>query len=326
MIDAPGPWGTGPFELVSGTSTITERDDEVVMVPNERYWNPARKPSVRIIYDNKITKADALRSVADGGDIDVVFDVTIAEAHAFKSDKGGKIQRKAAKTVLAGVFNGNKPGSPWNDLEVRKAANMAVDRDRVLEVGAHGYGTIMPAFIAPGRYGQDKAMKPYAFEPEQAKAVFAQKGVKDMVIVASPSFETVAHEIVADFAKTGVNAKAVVTRDDPPDNWDIKLEWYFDWSPQYPVGVVHREFFGKGGILRMSPEDAKFDALYDKLLKTNKQPDQENVVKETERFVFDNAMCLFLWAPDRLFAVSDRVEFTPYDTCMSELAETKIKG
>ena len=325
MIDAPGPWGTGPFELVSGTSTITERDDEVVMVPNENYWNPARKPTVRIIYDNAISKADAIQSVADGAGIDVVFDVTTDEAHAFSSDEG-KIQRKAAKTVLAGVFNGNKPNSPWNDLEVRKAANMAVDRDRVLKDGAYGYGTIMPAFIAPGRYGQDSSMKPYAFEPDKAKAVFETKGVKTIVIVASPSFEKVADEIAADFNEAGVEAKAVITRDDPPDDWDIKLEWYFDWSPQYPVGVVHREFFGKGGILRMSPEEAKFDALYDKLLHTTKQPEQENVVKETEHFVFDNAMCLFLYAPDRLFAVSNRTDFTPYETCMSELAETKIKG
>ncbi len=325
MIDAPGPWGTGPFELVSGTSTITERDDEVVVVPNENYWNPARKPSVRVIYDNAISKTDAIKSVADGAGIDVVFDVTTDEAHAFTSDKG-KIQRKAAKTVLAGVFNGNKPKSPWNDLEVRKAANMAIDRERVLKDGAYGYGTIMPAFIAAGRYGQDASMRPYAFEPDKAKAVFEKKGVKTIVIVASPSFETVAAEIVADLNEAGVEAKTVITRDDPPDDWDIKLEWYFDWSPQYPVGVVHREFFGKGGILRMSPESAEFDALYEKLLHTLRQPDQENVVKEAEHFVYDNAMCLFLYAPDRLFAVSDRIDFTPYDTCMSELAETKIKG
>lgn len=295
------------------------------MVPNENYWNPSRKPSVRIIYDNAISKADAIKAVEEGGKIDVVFDVTTEEAHAFRPGKG-KIQRKAAKTVLTGVFNGNKPGSPWNDVAVRKAANMAIDRERVLEAGAYGFGKIMPAFIAPGRYGQDGSMKPYAHEPSKAKAVFAEKGVKTITIVASPSFEKVAAEIAADLNETGVEAKTVITRDDPPDNWDIKLEWYFDWSPQYPVGVVHREFFGKGGILRMSPEDAKFDALYDKLLKTKKQPDQENVVKETEHYVYDNAMALFLYAPDRLFAVSDRVEFTPYDTCMSELAETKIRG
>ncbi len=295
------------------------------MVPNENYWNPERKPVVRIIYDNAISKADAIKSVADGAGIDVVFDVTTEEAHAFKSDKGA-IQTKKAKTTLCGVFNGNKAGSPWMDVEARKAANMAVDRASVLEKGAYGYGTIIPALIEPGRYGADSSMKPYAFEPEKAKAVFESKGIKEIVIVASPSFEKVAQAIVSNFETCGVAAKAVITRDDPPDGWDIKLEWYFDWSPQYPIGVVHREFFGSSGILRMSPEDPKFDALYDKLLHTTMQPGQEEVVKETEHYVYDNAMCLFLYAPYRLFAVSNRTEFVAYDTCMSELAETKIKG
>ena len=76
----------------------------------------------------------------------------------------------------------------------------------------------------------------------------------------------------------------------------------------------------------MAPEDPKFDALYDKLLKTVKQPDQENVVREVERYCHDNAKALFLYSPYTLFAVSNRVGFTPYDTCMSELAETVIKG
>lgn len=91
-------------------------------------------------------------------------------------------------------------------------------------------------------------------------------------------------------------------------------------------GAADREFFGKGGILRQGPEDPTFDALYEKLLHTTKQPAQEDVVRETERYIQDQAKCLFLFAPHRLFAVSNRTAFTPYDTCMSELAETRIKG
>ena len=57
-----------------------------------------------------------------------------------------------------------------------------------------------------------------------------------------------------------------------------------------------------------------------------KQPDQENVVVEVERYCFDQAKALFLYSPYTLFAVSDRIDFTAYDTCMSELAETKVRG
>lgn len=44
-----------------------------------------------------------------------------------------------------------------------------------------------------------------------------------------------------------------------------------------------------------------------------------------EHYVFDHALGLFLFSPHTLFAVSDRVSFTAYDTCMSELAETYVR-
>ncbi len=114
MIDAPGPWGTGPFVLTEGVSLIDSRSDRVVMEPNPTYWNPARRPSVRIVYDNVIGKAEGIKSVAAGdGRVDVVFDLTPDEANAFPASEHGRIQTKQAKTILTGVFNENRPDSPW---------------------------------------------------------------------------------------------------------------------------------------------------------------------------------------------------------------------
>ena len=90
--------------------------------------------------------------------------------------------------------------------------------------------------------------------------------------------------------------------------------------------MVHREFFGDTGILRQAPADPSFDALYEKLLRTVQQPAQEQMVREVERYCHDQAKALFLYSPYTLFAVSDRIGFTAYDTCMSELAETMVKG
>ena len=314
--------------LTEGYSRITERTDEVVLEPNETYWNLQRKPQVRIVYDNKIGKSEAIQAVASGdGRVDVVFDIVPDAAHVFTSGKA-RIQSKRSKSVLVGVFNENKPNSPWVKPELRKALNIAIDRARVLQDGAYGYGELMPVFIQTGRYGCDAGLTPFEQNVGAAAKSIEAAGLKgqEVVIVTSPTYENPAKEICKDLDKVGLRGKVVVTRDEPPDGWDLKLEWYFDWSPQYPVGVVHREFFGKSGILRHAPEDPAFDALYDKLLATVKQPDQENVVKEVERYCHDHAKALFLYSPYTLFAVSDRVEFTAYDTCMSELAETKIKG
>jgi peptide/nickel transport system substrate-binding protein len=314
--------------LTEGVSLIDSRSDRVVMEPNPTYWNPARRPMVRIVYDNVIGKEEGIKSVAAGdGRVDVVFDLTPDEAKAFPSSDKGRIQTKKAKTILTGVFNENRPDSVWRDPAVRRALNQAIDRQHVLDTGAHGYGTVIPAFIQPGRYGADPGMSPIPHDPEAARAVLEKAGLggRDLVFVASPSWRGVVATIGACLSKIGLSARFVSDRDGPPEDFDVKLEWYFDWTPQYPVACVHREFFGKDATLRQGPEDPAFDALYEKLLHT---PDQETegVVREVERYIQDQAKALFLYSPFTLFAVSDRVSFTPYDTCMSELAETRIKG
>ena len=329
MIDAPGPWGTGPFVLTEGVSLIDSRSDRVVMEPNPTYWNPARRPSVRIVYDNVIGKAEGIKSVASGdGRVDVVFDLTPDEAKAFPASDKGKIQTKKAKTILTGVFNENRPDSPWRDPAVRRALNLAIDRQAVLDQGAHGYGTVIPAFIQPGRYGADPGMTPFPHDPQAAKAVLEKAGLggRALVFVASPAWTGVVEAIGRNLAEIGLSARFVSDRGDLPEDFDVKLEWYFDWTPQYPVACVHREFFGKDATLRQGPEDPAFDALYDTLLHTAEPAAQEGVVREVERYLQDEAKALFLYSPFTLFAVSDRVAFTPYDTCMSELAETRIKG
>ena len=313
--------------LADGISTLDTRSPQVVLEPNLTHWNPGRIPKVRIIYENAISKAEAIKSVAAGdGKVDVVTDLTPAEAHAFQGGSVAAIHSQPAKTVLAGVFNENKSGSPWTDLEVRRAMNMAIDRDAVLQRGVHGYGSAMPAFIQPGRYGADPGLESYKLDEAAAAAAIEKAGLKgrEILVLASPDWEGVVEVMTANLAKVGLKVRADYSKTEP-EGWDIKLVWHFDWSPQYPVGVVHREFFGSNGAHRAMPEDPQFDALYAKLLRTPHQPAQEAVVQEVERYVHDQARALFLISPSTLFAVSNRVSFVAYDTCMSELAETTVR-
>ena len=295
------------------------------MEPNPNYWNKDRIPTVRIVFDNIISKADAIKAIASGdGKVDVVTMLTPTEAKAFKSDKA-KIVSAKAKTVLVGVFNQNKANAPWKDIKVRQAMNMAIDRQTLIDEGEGGYGLVIPAMIQPGRFGADASLKPYAYDAAQAKDALASAKIPNdtVKIAAGEDQAPIVEALTKQLAKVGLKTERV---DAKADDFDVKLVWHFDWSPQFPVGVVHREFFGRDGGFRAMPEDPKFDAMFTKLLATPKLEDQEPLVKEIEKYEYDQANVLFLYSPNTLFAVSNRVSFQPYDTFMLELAETRING
>ena len=296
------------------------------MAPNPNYWNKARTPKVTIIFDNIISKGEALDLVANStGKIDVVTELSPAEAQAVAKSKNAHVVESKAKTVLVGVFNQNGAGSKWGDIKLRQALNQAVDKNAVVKQGALGYGTVIPSMIVPGAFAYDASLKPYTFEPAKAKQALSAAGVKSITIVANEGQKGIVEAIGKSLAASGVAVKADYSGAPKGDNWDVWLVEHFDWSPEYPYGVVFREFFGKDGGFRKMAEDPQFNALGAKMLATTDKKKQEALTKEMNRYVHDQANVLFLYAPSKLFAVSNRVNFVPYKTTMLELAEVSRK-
>ncbi len=102
MIDAPGPWGTGPFTLVEGYSSIStrcaimrsdpfacawlieseDRSKQLVLEANRNHWNLERGPRLeRVIFRNDLSPSEALElCISTDGEIDIVTEVSPADA------------------------------------------------------------------------------------------------------------------------------------------------------------------------------------------------------------------------------------------------------
>ena len=193
---------------------------------------------------------------------------------------------------------------------------MAIDQAQMVKDGANGYGTVKAAFIGEGRFGNNPNVKPYKVDRAAAKKALSDGGVKSILIKDGGDAAVVA-ALAKQLKEVGVDVQT--TKD---DNWDLNLVFHFNWSPQYPVGVVHREFFGKGGGFRAQPDSSGFDAFYAKLLKTTDQAAQEKMVQDLEATIHEEADVLFLYSPSMLAAVRNGVDVPLYDTWMAELPET----
>ncbi len=304
---------------------LDKRSPEVVLDPNESYWNPDRKPVVRLVFDNIMSKADALQAVAAGDKkLDIVTQLTPADAKAFDGKGKAHIQSKDAKTVLAAVFNQTAADSPWKNIKLRQAINMAVDRAALLKDAGGGYGVLMPAFIQKGRFGQDPSLKQYPYDVSKAKAEIKKDGMegKTITIGATEDYTPLVKQMGDELQKVGLTLKQVDAKD---KSADMTLVWHFDWSPEYPVGVVYREFFGTGGGFLEGADTKKFDELGEKVLAAEDLKKQDKAVQAIEAYEHEQANVLFLYSPATIFAVSDRTVFNPSDTFMFDGADIKLK-
>ena len=311
--------------MKEGASILDKRSPTLTLEPNPNYWNKARMPKATFVFDNVISKAEALEEVAKGGKVDIVTELTPTEAVALKKSTKAKVVESKSKTVLVGVLNRNVANSKWSDLKLRQALNMAVDRAAVVKEGALGYGTVMASLVMPGQFGYEASLKPYAYDPTAAGKVLAAGGVTSITVVAGEGYKGVVEAMTKSLAKAGVKVVADYSGTPKGDNWDVLLVEHFDWSPEFPYGVVFREFFGNDGGLRKMPEDAVFDAMGKKLVAETNMPKMEKLTAQMNRYIHDQANVLFLYAPSKLYAVSNRVNFVPYKTWMLELADTTVK-
>jgi peptide/nickel transport system substrate-binding protein len=181
---AQKPSGTGPWKLESGF-TPRERAE---LTPNKDYWDTKRVPKldklVLIPLPEPNTRVAALRS----GEVDWI-EAPAPDSVGSLKDADFKIVTNSYPHNWTWHFS-RVEGSPWNDIRVRKAANLAVDRDGLNELLG---GLMIPAegFLPPGHQWFGNPTFKLSYNVEEAKKLMAEAGygpdkrIKTKVIISS---------------------------------------------------------------------------------------------------------------------------------------------
>ena len=80
---------------------------------------------------------------------------------------------------MFGLFNMRKAGSPWHDVRLRQAANVAINREDLIRYATRGNGVIIPALLPVASFGYDPDLAPYAFDPGKARHLLREAGYPD---------------------------------------------------------------------------------------------------------------------------------------------------
>jgi ABC-type transport system substrate-binding protein len=141
---------------VEGFSTPKQRSDRVVLEANADYWDPQRRPQLqRIVFDNTLSQHEAVELVkTTEGRVHLVTGLSPLETlRVAQSPFATVVKKRGSLTTVFGQFNLRKRQSPWHDIRLRQAVNVAINREALIRYATKGNGEIIPALLPQRRLG-----------------------------------------------------------------------------------------------------------------------------------------------------------------------------
>ena len=204
------PIGSGPFVFKR-----YEKDAQIRYGAFDQYWRGKAKID-NLIY--AITKDSAVRAQKlKAGECQISAFPKPAEVEVMKKDASLKLQSLPGLNV--GYLSFNVTHKPFDQLDVRRAINMAIDKKSLVAAVYQGAGEAAVNPIPPTMWSYNKAVKDYAYNPAEARKLLAKAGLPNGFETKlwalpvqrpyNPNGQQAAELIQADLAKVGIKATIV---------------------------------------------------------------------------------------------------------------------
>lgn len=290
--NATTPVGTGPYRVtnwIRGSSLTLDRWDgyrDVAKVPMRRVtWRFISDPAAQI-------------AAIMAGDVDAMPRITGKAVEVFRNDPRFKVMigGSRAKTILA--INNKK--KPLDDVRVRRAISMAIDRKAVISGAADGFGAPIGSHYVPGGLGFVDTTGVNPFNPDRARALLAEAGVKTPLELTlklpPPPYARQGGEVIAaQLAKVGITARIQNVE------WAQWMSGVFT-NKDYDLTIIsHVEPLDLGNFAKdnyyWNYDSPKFRALFQKITSTGDDAERAKLLGEAQRMLAQEAVHAFLYQP-----------------------------
>ncbi len=198
------PIGAGPYKFVSFSA-----GNELVLEAFEGYWRkaPAVKRIVMKVIPDELTRLAALNA----GEVDI--------AYSIRGELAEELQRLPGLTVKSIVLQASNwiyfpeqwdPQSPWHDLRVRQAANLALDREGMSKALFLGKCKITNSII-PDSFEYYWQPPPAVYDPVKARELLAEAGYPNGfdsgLFYCDSSYANIGEVAVNNFHEVGIRTK-----------------------------------------------------------------------------------------------------------------------
>ncbi len=165
------PVGTGPFMFRSYTP-----GDRMVLARNPHYFEDGL-PRLDGVELRIIPEMSVKVSALEAGDIDILWDLPLEQVKALGGRADLRVDSVPTASWDAAIMNNQTP--PFNDVRVRRAFNVGLDRRDIVELTLFGQGAPTISPIPPGHAFYAKDIELGAADPAAARKLLAEAGHTD---------------------------------------------------------------------------------------------------------------------------------------------------
>lgn len=202
---ASRPIGTGPYRFEAWKKGVS-----VTLVKNPDHRQAAavklNKVTFRIINDAAAQVAALLAGDVDG----FPRGLSTQGLAQFRADP--RFSVTIGSTAGKGILAINNKRKPFDDVRVRRALSHAIDRRAFVAAVLDGFGQPIGSHAAPTDAGYVDLTGLYPYDPDKARALLKEAGVKaplevTLTLPPAPYARRGGELIAAQLAKVGINAK-----------------------------------------------------------------------------------------------------------------------
>jgi len=303
------PIGAGPYKFVSFNPGV-----ELVLEAFEGYWRktPSVKTLVMKVIPDEATRVAALK----GGEVDI--------AYSIRGELAEELRQSPSITLKPVVLQGPNwlyfpeqwdPKSPWNKLQVRQAANFAIDREGMSKALFLGFCKITNNAVVPYTFEYYWQPPPAVYDPAKAAKLMQEAGYGGGfdagLLYCDSSYSNMAEVSVNNLAQIGIRCRL-----QPIERAGF---WAGYSSKKYTRGIVQgaSAAFGNAAT-RMGPFIVKggafvygsypdIDELYPKQADELDHGKRAAILEKMQQLVYDKAIYSPIWQLAFISAIGPRV-------------------
>jgi peptide/nickel transport system substrate-binding protein len=304
------PVGTGAFRFEKWN-----KGQSIELSANKSYWLEGSPKLDKLVF--RFIKAEDQAKALLAGEVDLVTELPGTLTTEVMQNTGTRVEKKKAFWTIGASFNTTE--GPLADVRVRKALNLAINRDDLIRYDSRGNGVAIASLTMDGEEGHNPDLKPYPYDVEQAKKLLAEAGVKTPLvlktIIRAQAQRTVSI-LAAQLKQIGVQLDVKAALSDAEVMGGIQSEKWDVTIGALPDPMCHSFFAQSILLFSQSPFSVHKNPEFDQklgMMMTQLDPGlRTKLGQELDAYVHENALSLFTYQKVKTYGLNRKVRFEPY--------------